>query len=116
MLARLGDCSSKIPHMSPKPERAVLVFANEETRREEDLLYLSSNSHDMNAPKTVMTSKRGKMICDRISQVFPFLPLRGTVNYRDALKGGPVLLSNSQARPGKISRNLVKFWGSIQLT
>ena len=26
--------------------------------------------------------------------------------YKDALKGGPVLLSNSQARLGRISRNL----------
>ena len=51
------------------------------------------------------------MICDRISQVFPFLPLRGTANYRDALKGGPVLLSNSQAGPG---RARLKFYATCR--
>ena len=106
MLARLGDCSSKIPHMSPKPERAVLVFANEETRREEDLLYLSSNSHDMNAPKTVMTSKRGKMICDRISQV-PFPPSQRDGGASKSL--GPIINLKLKHERGKTWSHYLKF-------
>ena len=85
-------------------------LANEGTRsggRKSQFRYLSSNSHDVNAPKTAaMTfSKRGKMICDRIRARFPFLPLRGMVDK----SLGSVMDINLKHERGKIRSHFLKI-------